>query len=91
MAGGPPPAPQGANGTGRPFTADFAGWLRYGTLKKLHLAEGEYQAADRSCLVGLQQEYLGHKMMELPAEGGGNPQVQMRPDQVVHELDTGPA
>jgi uracil-DNA glycosylase family 4 len=38
------PGRQGANRTGRPFTADFAGWLLYGTLKKLDLAEGEYQA-----------------------------------------------
>lgn len=38
------PGRQGANRTGRPFTADFAGWLLYGTLKKLDLAAGEYQA-----------------------------------------------
>jgi uracil-DNA glycosylase family 4 len=38
------PGRQGANRTGRPFTADYAGWLLYGTLKRLGLAEGEYQA-----------------------------------------------
>ncbi|MDH7637527.1 uracil-DNA glycosylase [Sphingomonas oryzagri] len=38
------PGLQGANRTGRPFTGDGAGPLLYGTLAKLGLAEGTYEA-----------------------------------------------
>lgn len=38
------PGLHGANRTGRPFTGDYAGVLLYGTLKKLGLARGEYDA-----------------------------------------------
>lgn len=38
------PGRTGANRTGRPFTGDYAGDLLYGTLLKLGLAEGTYQA-----------------------------------------------
>lgn len=38
------PGLKGANRTGRPFTADYAGDLLYPTLLKFHLAQGEYKA-----------------------------------------------
>ncbi len=38
------PGRQGANRTGRPFTGDHAGVLLYGTLLKLGLATGGYEA-----------------------------------------------
>jgi uracil-DNA glycosylase family 4 len=38
------PGRTGANRTGRPFTGDFAGVLLYGTLLKLGLARGVYDA-----------------------------------------------
>lgn len=38
------PGLQGANKTGRPFTADYAGDLLYSTLTKYGLAKGNYQA-----------------------------------------------
>ncbi len=38
------PGLRGANRTGRPFTGDYAGDLLYGTLSKLGLAEGIYDA-----------------------------------------------
>lgn len=38
------PGRSGANRTGRPFTGDFAGDLLYGTLLKLGLASGRYEA-----------------------------------------------
>jgi uracil-DNA glycosylase family 4 len=38
------PGLKGANRTGRPFTGDYAGDLLFGSLKKLGLARGTYQA-----------------------------------------------
>lgn len=38
------PGRAGANRTGRPFTGDYAGVLLYGTLEKLGLARGRYDA-----------------------------------------------
>ena len=38
------PGLKGANQTGRPFTGDVAGYLLYATLKKFHLAKGEFEA-----------------------------------------------
>ncbi|MDN5249282.1 uracil-DNA glycosylase [Bartonella sp. TP] len=38
------PGLRGANRTGRPFTADYAGDLLYSTLKLYGLAKGEYEA-----------------------------------------------
>src|SRR5437879_5197921 len=38
------PGLQGANRTGRPFTGDFAGDLRYATLLEYGFAKGKYQA-----------------------------------------------
>jgi uracil-DNA glycosylase family 4 len=38
------PGLRGANRTGRPFTGDYAGMLLYGTLLRLGLADGSYDA-----------------------------------------------
>ena len=38
------PGLHGANRTGRPFTGDYAGVLLYGTLQRLGLARGDYDA-----------------------------------------------
>jgi len=43
MVLGMAPGQRGANRTGRPFTADHAGRLLYGTLLKFGLAEGTYE------------------------------------------------
>ncbi len=37
------PGLKGANRTGRPFTGDYAGDLLYATLRKFHLATGNYE------------------------------------------------
>lgn len=45
------PGMKGANRTGRPFTGDYAGDLLYATLKKVGLAEGDYQLRPDDSLV----------------------------------------
>jgi uracil-DNA glycosylase len=44
------PGLKGANRTGRPFTGDYAGDLLYATLKKVGLAEGEYEQSPADSL-----------------------------------------
>lgn len=44
------PGLKGANRTGRPFTGDYAGDLLYATLKKVGLADGEYEQSPNDSL-----------------------------------------
>lgn len=61
------PGLQGANRTGRPFTGDFAGDLLYGTLEKLGLSNGRFDARPDDGLV-LMDSIITNAVRCLPPE-----------------------